>query len=102
LSDLIEELLAGNRPFIAGDLASHQDYYYALSQAQRPQLLWIGCSASRVSEHLITDSKPGTIFIHRNQERGATAFKPPGSIPRMPGPQAAAGAVPTPTSFADR
>jgi len=63
---MIEELLAGNRRFVAGEFASHRDYYHALSQAQRPRILWIGCSDSRVSEHVITDSKPGTIFVHRN------------------------------------
>jgi carbonic anhydrase len=59
-------LLEGNRDFIDKEFQRHLDYYQTIAQAQTPQVLWIGCSDSRVSEHVITNSKPGTIFVHRN------------------------------------
>jgi carbonic anhydrase len=63
---MIDMLLDGNRRFIESEFQKHLDYYQAIAQAQTPQVLWIGCSDSRVSEHVITSSKPGTIFVHRN------------------------------------
>jgi len=63
---MIDMLLEGNRQFIDNEFRQHLDYYQAIALAQTPKVLWIGCSDSRVSEHVITSSKPGTIFVHRN------------------------------------
>jgi carbonic anhydrase len=63
---MIDMLLEGNRRFIDDEFRKHLDYYQSIAQAQTPKVLWIGCSDSRVSEHVITSSKPGTIFVHRN------------------------------------
>jgi carbonic anhydrase len=63
---MIDELLAGNSRFVTGEFRPHEDYYLAIAERQKPKILWIGCSDSRVSEHQMTDSKPGTMFVHRN------------------------------------
>jgi carbonic anhydrase len=63
---VIEKLLEGNRRFAQTEFVEDHPYYATIAQAQTPEILWIGCSDSRVSEDVITGSKPGTIFVHRN------------------------------------
>lgn len=63
---MINDLLEGNRRFVDGEFNKNLAYYKTIAAAQTPQVLWIGCSDSRVSEDVITGSKPGTMFVHRN------------------------------------
>lgn len=63
---MINDLIQGNRHFVETEFNTHLSYYQGLAVAQTPKVLWIGCSDSRVSEHVITNSKPGQIFVHRN------------------------------------
>jgi carbonic anhydrase len=63
---MIEKFLSGNRRFVEQEFKANIDHYTGLSESQHPKILWIGCSDSRVSEDVITDSKPGSIFVHRN------------------------------------
>jgi carbonic anhydrase len=63
---MVDDLLAGNRQFVEQEFKRDINYYQGLAQSQHPKLLWIGCSDSRASEDIITGSKPGTIFVHRN------------------------------------
>jgi carbonic anhydrase len=60
------KLLAGNQRFVKEEFNRRLDYYTGIAEQQTPQMLWIGCSDSRVAESVITDSRPGTIFVHRN------------------------------------
>jgi carbonic anhydrase len=62
----IKAMLDGNHRFVEGEFNRRLDYYQGIAQGQTPLVLWIGCSDSRVSESVITDSLPGTIFVHRN------------------------------------
>ena len=63
---MIDQLLEGNRLFVENEFNRNLDYYHNIAHAQHPKALWIGCSDSRVPEDVITGSKPGTIFVHRN------------------------------------
>jgi carbonic anhydrase len=62
----IDDLLEGNDQFVAKEFYPHAAYYQAIAKRQSPKVLWIGCSDSRVSEDVITGSRPGTMFVHRN------------------------------------
>ena len=60
------ELLEGNKEFVKKALADDPDFFDRLAKGQKPPVLWIGCSDSRVPANQITNTKPGEIFVHRN------------------------------------
>ena len=61
-----EELLQGNRDWVAKQRAADPDFFTKLAKGQNPDVLWIGCSDSRVPANEVTNSKPGEVFVHRN------------------------------------
>jgi len=63
---MITTLLEGNKRFVADHFQKEQEYYNALQKEQRPTVLWIGCSDSRVAVNTITNTRPGEVFVHRN------------------------------------
>ena len=63
---MINDFLNGNKKFVAEEFLTHDDYYQSIAEHQSPKVLWIGCSDSRVSENVITGTRPGTLFVHRN------------------------------------
>ena len=64
--DLFDELLANNQRWVKERLAEDPDFFHRLSEVQTPDILWIGCSDSRVPANQITGLQPGEVFVHRN------------------------------------
>jgi carbonic anhydrase len=64
--DIYKSLLEGNKVWVNEKNSSDPLFFDRLSKGQRPQVLWIGCSDSRVPANEITNTEPGDIFVHRN------------------------------------
>lgn len=63
---IIKNIFENNKAWVAKRLEQDPNYFENLSRGQNPEILWIGCSDSRVPPNEITRTKPGEIFIHRN------------------------------------
>ena len=63
---MIDKLLLGNLRFRETDFTPNIDYYRELSGSQHPEILWIGCSDSRLQTGHITQARAGELFIQRN------------------------------------
>ena len=61
-----EKLFEGNRQWVDEMLKADPDFFAARAKSQKPPVLWIGCSDSRVPANEITKTLPGDIFVHRN------------------------------------
>ena len=61
-----EKLLLENKAWAAEQVDRDPDFFNRLSKLQTPEILWIGCSDSRVPANQITGTQPGEIFVHRN------------------------------------
>lgn len=59
-------LLKGNRDWVQKQLNADADYFNKLAKGQQPEVLWIGCSDSRVPANEVTNTRPGEVFVHRN------------------------------------
>jgi carbonic anhydrase len=64
--DIYKSLLEGNKEWVQERLKEDPEFFHTLSKGQSPQVLWIGCSDSRVPANEITRTRPGEIFVHRN------------------------------------
>lgn len=61
-----EQMLLENKAWAQEIKEDDPDFFVRMAKTQNPEILWIGCSDSRVSPTEITQTKPGEIFIHRN------------------------------------
>jgi len=65
-TDAFQKLLAGNKQWAEHTAKNDPELFPTLAKGQHPEVLWIGCSDSRVPETTLSGLKPGDIFVHRN------------------------------------
>ncbi len=62
----IEKVFSYNKSWVKTRLNEDPEYFKKLSVGQNPDLLYIGCSDSRVATEELLGAKPGEVFVHRN------------------------------------
>jgi len=62
----IKQIFKNNEKWIKEKLAVDENYFKDLSKGQSPEILYIGCSDSRVTAEELMGIKPGEAFVHRN------------------------------------
>ena len=63
---LLDDCFAANRRWAATTIANDPSFFTRLEKLQSPDLLWIGCSDSRLPPNEIIGRAPGELFVHRN------------------------------------
>jgi carbonic anhydrase len=63
---LLEECFAANRRWAQAASDRDPGFFQRLEALQTPELLWIGCSDSRLPPNDIIGRAPGELFVHRN------------------------------------
>src|SRR5690606_13696253 len=62
----ITSVFENNDKWIKEKLATNSNYFDDLGKGQNPELLYIGCSDSRVTAEDLMGAQPGEVFVHRN------------------------------------
>jgi len=63
---LIDDCFAANRRWAKSTVEEDPLFFKRLEALQNPDLLWIGCSDSRLPPNEIIGRAPGELFVHRN------------------------------------
>jgi carbonic anhydrase len=62
----IDQIFKNNEAWVKEKLGKDAHFFKNLSEGQNPQVLYIGCSDSRVTAEEIMGAKPGEAFVLRN------------------------------------
>ncbi|WNH14154.1 carbonic anhydrase [Thalassobellus suaedae] len=62
----LERVFQNNEKWIKDKLSNDPEYFNDLGKGQKPELLFIGCSDSRVTSEELMGLGPGEVFVHRN------------------------------------
>jgi len=62
----INQIFKNNQKWVQANLNLDSNYFNNLSKGQNPDILYIGCSDSRVTAEELMGIAPGEAFVHRN------------------------------------
>ena len=62
----ISKIFDNNKVWISTKLKNDTNYFKNLGKGQQPEILYIGCSDSRVTAEELMGVNPGEVFVHRN------------------------------------
>ena len=62
----LKTVFDNNVKWIKEKLGTDKDYFENLGKGQSPELLYVGCSDSRVTAEDLMGLGPGEVFVHRN------------------------------------
>lgn len=62
----LSKIFDNNQKWIQQKLSVDASYFENLSKGQTPEILYIGCSDSRVTAEDLMGVEPGEVFVHRN------------------------------------
>ncbi len=62
----LDNVFKNNKNWIKDKLSTDADFFDSLGKGQSPELLYIGCSDSRVTAEELMGMGPGEVFVHRN------------------------------------
>ena len=62
----LKTVFQNNKDWVDSKLSDDKKYFSELSEGQDPDILYIGCSDSRVTAEELMGAGPGEVFVHRN------------------------------------
>ncbi|MDX2264545.1 MAG: carbonate dehydratase [Hyphomicrobiales bacterium] len=62
----LQHILERNAAWSHERTLADPEFFSRLARIQTPELLWIGCSDSRVPANQVAGLEPGEVFVHRN------------------------------------
>jgi carbonic anhydrase len=66
MNAVYDKLFDGNKRWVEEMRKKDPLFFEKHAKEQKPPVLWIGCSDSRVPANEVTGTLPGEIFVHRN------------------------------------
>lgn len=62
----IQQIFKNNQDWVEKKLQLDDKFFKDLTKGQNPEILYIGCSDSRVTAEDLMGAEPGEVFVHRN------------------------------------